>query len=320
MQLSREVACLMLLYRRFEHVEEIVSRCVDAGISHFYFAIDGPRDEVDLGIQSAAISFLEELCKTSGVSCKFSVLSENRGIFINMVTALEWFFSDNYFGIILEDDTIPNVECFDFFHINRIILENNPKVLMLSGWRGESLNEKENDEIELCSFPLIWGWATTSEKWKLMSSWFFDESPVKVDALRRLTVSYHFWEAGYRRAISGKLDSWSIVLTRNFLQNSFKSLVPAKSLIENVGIDTFATNSKKRNSRFYRRVSAKNYSNLEKWLIRDQYYVSYHHFLSPIYAPIIDFILRRPRRVPPMEFLRMTAKNQILRRDLRSFL
>lgn len=320
MQSLSQIPCLILFYKRFEYAEKIVSRCIEKGVNQFYFAIDGPRDIEDRKLQLAGIALLKNICDVYGVSYKLSSLSSNRGIFINMITALEWFFEANNFGIILEDDTVPELDFFDFFCANMKLLESDSRVLMLSGWRGETIKTLGSNEVELCSFPLIWGWGTTSSKWKLMSGWFFEGLRIDKNQLKTNIFFDNFWRTGYRRAVSGKLDSWSIILTYNFLINGFKSVVPEKSLIENVGFDKHATNSRRKYGHLSVRIGAKNHTKLDKWLIREIYSISFHHFLSPLYAPIIDFISRRTRRVPPLEFLNMKLKNGLLRENLRLFL
>ena len=76
-----------------------------------------------------------------------------------------------------------------------------------------------------------------------MRQWFLDNPRVNFDIRRILSPSYGFWRTGYQRALAGRLDSWANVLAYNFLIGDFKSIVPAFSLITNVGFDEFATNA-----------------------------------------------------------------------------
>jgi hypothetical protein len=149
---------------------------MDMGIQRFFFAIDGPRNLDDLQEQKTLLSKIEScFLEHSGVP-RVSQLSKNRGIFVNVITALDWFFEENSFGIILEDDTVPDLSFGDFVRYHQHTIQESPKTLIISGWRGLHSVKNLSLQSESCSYPLIWGWATTREKWSIMRKWFFQDS------------------------------------------------------------------------------------------------------------------------------------------------
>jgi hypothetical protein len=289
------------------------------GISKFYFAIDGPQNERDMSAQNSILIKLEDFCTSNKFAFFVSRLSENRGIFINMFTALEWFFRENSFGIVFEDDTIPCLSFFEFVVSSRMELEKNPKTLMISGWRGVHGDRDSYCINECCSYPLIWGWATTRSKWMLMRDWYFSFDSTNANWKKKLSPSYGFWRTGYKRAIAGKIDSWANVLAYNFFLGNYKSIVPPVSLIENVGLDEFATNSKVVRKRFSwgRPRHRQSTEDLDSWLSREIYRISFRHIFAPVYAPILDYFRRNYGRKPPMEVLEKFDIDEITGLELR---
>jgi hypothetical protein len=315
----KEMPCLLILHRRFTHIETILSRVSDMGIKKIYLALDGPKSQDEKIAQKNFLLALNELCRRYEVSYTVSSLSENRGIFINMVTALDWFFEENSFGIILEDDTIPELKFGDFVSSARHVLEECSQTMMISGWRNQESASPFQDGYELSSFPLIWGWATSQKKWKVIKTWFF-EGLAENPSFRTCFTRYHgYWRAGYKRAISGRLDSWAIVLAYNFLVGHFKSIVPQTSLVKNVGLDEFSTNSRMlRNRRGH--INSSILSTLDQSLTYEIYQISYRHIFAPIYAPVLDFFSKRSKRVSPIRILKSANEVGLHGRKLREAL
>ncbi len=323
MSAAENISCLIVLYIRTEFLEELLSRCVAMKVRNLYVALDGPKDESDKIAQELLIAKLNSFTKCNQIVVQISHLSRNRGIFVNMVTALDWFFQENTFGIILEDDTLPSPFFMDFVLSRKLDFENDPKTLMISGWRGENSNADKEIGAELSSYPLIWGWATSREKWMMMRKWFFENVNLGCEKVSCFSPSHGFWYTGYKRAILGKLDSWANVLAFNFLIGGFKSIVPTSTLITNVGFDEFATNTQieKRERPTPSSMSQPLNLPLDDWLSQEVFHISYRHIFAPIYAPIIDFILRRkPKREPPLALLRHSRNQAKSALDLRSSL
>lgn len=320
MQEYKDIPCLLILYRRFTHIETILSRVSTMGVKKIYVALDGPRSPDEKVAQKNFLLALDELSKRNEISYTVSSLTKNRGILINMVTALDWFFDENSFGIILEDDTIPELEFGEFVLSARQVLEECSQTLIISGWRDRESVWPIKEGYELSSYPLIWGWATSQKKWAVIKNWFFEGLAEKRSFGSRFSPHYGYWRAGYNRAISGRLDSWAIILAYNFLVGHFKSIVPRTRLVENVGFDEFSTNSRLLQNRTGNRSGALLHSTLDQSLANEMFRISYRHILAPVYAPILDFLLRRSKRVSPIRILESAHEVGLHGRKLRETL
>ena len=321
MQAIEEFACLLILFRRFEHIETILSRCSSIGIKKIYFAVDGPRSKEDEISQRLSMIKISRLCGEFGIDFEFSCLTINRGIFVNVITALDWFFEENSFGIVLEDDTIPELEFNSFIRTNLSEFQGSQKILLLAGWRDSNFKHNHSSDRILCSYPQIWGWATSHEKWKVMRSWFFKESNRRTNLKSFLSPTYGFWYTGYQRAIAGTLDSWANVLAFYFLLGNYKSLVPLTSMIENVGLDKFATNSRARKTlSLYGKGRVRNICTYDEWLEKKVFRISFRHIFAPLYSPIVDLFFVRTKRVPPLGLLKIASKSGLSGIKLRNSL
>jgi hypothetical protein len=319
MSVKNGLPCLLLLFRRSQNVDAILERCLQGGVTRFFFAIDGPRHDYDKKMQEKLIDKVSMFCEMNEIPFSVSYLKMNRGIFINMVTALEWFFDAEDFGVILEDDTIPEIEFLNFVRHNRMYLAQNREVMMISGWRGVDNFRDSSSSLQFCSYPLIWGWATSKEKWGVIRRWFFENSSSRYVVGNLFTPSMGFWRTGYLRAVKGRLDSWANILAFHFASNGYKSIVPERSLITNVGFDEFSTNSKKSRSCTLKKRKEQNLLELDKWLETRVYRISRRHAFAPLYAPILDLFKGPPKRVPPLPFLQekiQLVNNSSYLRDL----
>jgi hypothetical protein len=318
---NQSFACLILLFQRFEHFQEIVYRLSLTGVNRFYLALDGPRNESDYERQEHFFRNLSSLSRQYSVTFEVSRLSKNYGIFINMVSALDWFFEENAFGYILEDDTIPHVDFCEYVQSRIEVLNSSPQLLMVSGWRDSDFPKIMGGGEDLSRFPMIWGWATSREKWHVMREWFFGKSTKKPRFKQSLSRSYGFWRTGYKRAISGRLDSWANVLGYNYLLGNYKSLVPSTSMIENVGLDSLATNTRVSKSfGFWKKKKSRKASNYDVWLEKNLFRISFRHLFAPWYASIINLFCPRTNRVPPLKLLQSSSKDGLSGLALRNSL
>jgi hypothetical protein len=97
-----------------------------------------------------------------------------------------------------------------------------------------------------------WGWATWKDRWQ-----FFQKKPKKIinkwtkrEIYRfNLNGSYNFYKQ-IERNFSKKLNSWAVFWYATIFQNNGLCLNPTKTLVKNIGIGKFSTNTKSLNDIF----------------------------------------------------------------------
>jgi hypothetical protein len=290
---------LIVTFAREEGLQRLVSAGIDSGIKRFYIAIDGPRTKQHRLSQERMHDYLSSHPKVSDIEFFVWQRSENLGAAAGVLTAINWFFSHEKAGFILEDDLIPSSGFFTFAAKALDFYEDNPDVWLISGSRMLQTSSRKSSS-DWSRYPMIWGWATWGKKWIEMSSLITTKNHLVIRHF--FNARLNFWQTGARRAQSGLVDAWDMPLANAQYKNMKYTVIPPVNLVTNVGFDQEATHTSGANFplnhptddlpddfQLLDRVCIENariYDNyLEKRLFRIK---SRHSFLG-IYGPILDF-------------------------------
>ena len=165
----------------------------------------------------------------------------NLGLACSMITAIDWFFSYEAKGIILEDDLNISNEFHNFADNALTHFEDHKEVLMISGNQFFTQENKLSD-LSTSMYPLIWGWATWSDRWysfrKILNNGEILKRKVPLKISTRL-----FLELGCYKSISCRNNSWAILFATYSRFQGFKCVLPNVNLVSNLGNDIYATNT-----------------------------------------------------------------------------
>jgi len=241
-------AVLVILYRRFKNLESIIKVSLKAGIPRIYIALDVPPSQIQneeyLFERRLSLEKLKSVCAAEGVELHVWIRRENLGCARSVLSACQWFFSREVFGIVLEDDCIPELEFFEFVARNRELLENDKRINFICGTQHAYVEttSKETSFI-LSSYPFLWGWASSNSKWNAMIAVFLNPS-ITFSYSQRGLFETSYWRTGIRRALQRRVDVWDTIIVGVMALNGMLAILPLKNLINNVGLDGFATNHK----------------------------------------------------------------------------
>jgi hypothetical protein len=216
----------------------LVEVAVKSNVKSLYVALDGSQS-VDTSIKQAKIiEFLLNLRNDKDTVIQIMQREENLGSGAGVINAINWFFSKEEAGIILEDDLV--VESNFFSYMNQVIslIDSDPSILLASGTR---LRDIKSQTSSICSYPVVWGWATSRNKWKVMSTLIFQDDnryESKLSLSERV-----FWRTGKRRALRSQIDAWDIPLSAGMREKGYLSLVPPINLVSNIGFDNVASHT-----------------------------------------------------------------------------
>ncbi len=159
----KDLPVLILGYNRLEKLTRCISTLEKQGIKKIYVSIDGPKNDYDKKIQKKIINFCGR--SKSELDIKFKNLDKNYGCRNAPIKGISWFFEENKYGVILEDDVIVSKKCLQLFSylLEKYVLKKD--IMSIS-----SFNEFTNKEIEsIYSISVFrsWGWATWAEKWRI---------------------------------------------------------------------------------------------------------------------------------------------------------
>jgi len=225
-----------------------------------YIAADGPRKsrprEAELCAQA------REITQQIDWDCKVQTLfrTENLGCGKAVSEAITWFFANERYGIIIEDDCIPSKSFFEFCEKALLFHKDDLRVWHIDG---SNFNEKNNFNEPLYShFPLIWGWATWKNRWDKYSYDISNDNPVvinnAIDASFSSIIVRHFWKKRFRDFFKNKIDTWDYQWMLTVWKHHGLVVRPHKNLIENIGFDDNATHTTKFNEKLVNKAKELN--------------------------------------------------------------
>jgi hypothetical protein len=233
-------AVLIIAYRRNQNVIELIETLMLSGVSRIYVAIDGSLIPNNLSPDHSLNSQLRVFQDRNPIQLKIWQRDSNLGPAVSVITAIEWFFSHEESGVILEDDLKLTSDSMMFFSKALSTFANQKSVGLISGSNFWGVLGTHNS-LPFSSYPLTWGWATWRDRWELMRTPFFCNYTFNLGSLSRLEQS--FWRTGIENCMDRKLDAWDIPFAANFKSLNLQAVIPHRNLVTNIGFDVYAGNT-----------------------------------------------------------------------------
>ena len=233
---------LICAYSRDVEFLDVLATAIEFGCKRIYINLDGTRNPEILISQNSMIDMVREV-KSNFPEVEISLRRsyENLGAACSLISSLDWFFSREEFGVILEDDLQFDGSLFRFMSWASDKFENDTAVWILSGSNFLSSTHDLRGHLQFPNYPVTWGWATWQAKWQEMRTELLRNpefiSPWQFDAV------LNFWGIGARRAKTGLIDAWDIPLAEIMQRLGKMSLVSPINLVRNIGYSELASNT-----------------------------------------------------------------------------
>lgn len=235
-----EMPVLILGYMRFEGILRNLVSCKSAGISKVYLAVDGPKNIESQEIQKRELGRIQNFAETQGIKLFLRHRHSNAGLAVAVIEGISWFFENEEFGVILEDDLVVSEEFFNFATHALHLFEDSDSVALVSGNNFQV--QTSSRQVSAAHYPLIWGWATRRTVWiDFMNSL---EKPIFNYINWKLPLSVNaFWWTAAMQSRKGLVDSWAMSFSHYIRMRELICLLPPVNLISNNGIDAEAIHS-----------------------------------------------------------------------------
>jgi len=184
-------------------------------------------------------SYLSKLSESSEASFFIWERTENLGIAVSVITAIDWFFSHEHQGVILEDDLEFSDSFIEYSSSALSFFADNMDIQIISGNRYDV--NRSNVPV-LVSYPQTWGWATWRDRW-LQIRKDLEQLPDKRVSASNSAV-WNFWQIGHARVWAGFIDTWDLLVAFSILRRGKYCLLPPVNLVSNVGNDAHSTHTK----------------------------------------------------------------------------
>ena len=109
----QDIPILVLGYNRPEHIRKLILSLRKVKPKKIYISLDGPKDNpVDIKKNNNVKREIQKIDWKCKIKKKYN--KKNFGCRESVSRGISWFFRENRFGIILEDDCIPKKSFFIF--------------------------------------------------------------------------------------------------------------------------------------------------------------------------------------------------------------
>ncbi len=247
-----DVPILIIAFNRPKETEILINEILKIKPRIIYFAVNCPRESV--------IEDIEKVSQVKSLNSRFSDYTQvkllyskkNSGARAGILSAIDWLFDNEDFGIIFEDDCIPDLSFFTYAQELLELYKNNQHIGMISGDNFSFNRLKIKNSYYFSKYFHIWGWATWRRAWKSYIRELPDTKEMQnvLNTLKMDVSEKEFWMKSIVAAYQGKIDTWDLQwLYSNWFHNRI-AVMPSVNLIKNIGFGEGATNTKDRNSPF----------------------------------------------------------------------
>ena len=320
----RQPSVLIIAFIRKKNVIQLLECCARNGVTKVYLAVDGPRNNEEIKIQNSLIAEAKAFSLSRKIDLKLWHRSDNLGVAVGVISAIDWFFKYENKGVILEDDLEPSDQFFKFANENLTKYELDQNIWVISGTQFFPISEGKIDN-QCSNYPIFWGWATWSFKWAEMRKAFYFDVLNYGFIPNRKNLLQNYWKIGAKRCRLGVINTWDIPIAAFMWQKRKLCVMPTSNLITNIGSDSVATHTNKSewplhmekyenaltmheiegSPQFFAEIN--NYK-LEKKVFK----VKYYYFFLPIYGSLRDFLRKSKNKHNERLSIRIEAAVKII--------
>lgn len=237
---------LALIFNRPDKTKGLYQIIASQKPSKLYIAADGPRKHKENEAELCKIT--RDVFNQIDWPCEVKTFyrDENAGCGKAVSEAIDWFFTHEESGIILEDDCHPNADFFKFCEEMLIKYKNEERVKIISGNNFQGELEWGSSSYYFSSCCHIWGWATWRRTW-LEYEFDMDAFDNSLREIMKKRASnkrlFLYWQYIFDMMKTNPVDTWDYQLFFSILKNNGLAIIPNKNLVSNIGFGKDATHT-----------------------------------------------------------------------------
>ena len=249
--MSCKIPVLYIVFNRLDTVRRTFPRIAACQPENLFVAADGPRADREGEAESCA-AVRDYITSHVDWPCSVHTLfrDENLGCKRGVSGAIQWFFSHVEAGIVLEDDILPEPSFFPYCEKMLGLYRDDPRIGAICSFNREG-ESSFPDDIFLCTTIGVWGWASWADKVKGYSADYslLHGNPAGPASSKKRVTRYLNRKAeaellsNAKRAVEGELNTWDYQFSEYQAVRGRYSLVPRKSLVQNLGFSSDSTHT-----------------------------------------------------------------------------
>lgn len=235
-----KVPVLFLIFKRKEQTLQAFEHIKAYQPSKLYIAADGPRCEV-AGERDDCEETRKAVLGQIDWPCEVKTLfrDKNLGCTGAIYGGISWFFEQEEYGVINEDDVVISQDFFKMCEQLLPLYKDESKVWLISS-RNHSGRYKESDEYIFSRYANIWGWASWRRAWEKNDNTFAEwKTYKKLRLIKRFGLFQGLMTIRYYNLCSNpkkKFESWDYTWSYKININDGIVICPRVNLSTNVGI------------------------------------------------------------------------------------
>lgn len=237
--MAPEIPILIIAYNRPTETTLVIDQIANiAPKSNIYLWQDGPQTGNSNDINYNITREILKLFSKKRPNTHVRLNQANMGCRLSVRSAINWFFENEKFGIICEDDIIISLAFYDFVKRYKLWCENNGSVGVIGG---HSLTLHNKPFLNM--HGTVWGWASWSHVWGLYSEKFDSESiKHKIDTYYHKREKFHEYQVLNSFYHSQNVThTWDYHWLKTRIENEILTLMPNRPLTLNIGFNGSGT-------------------------------------------------------------------------------
>ena len=157
---------LFIVFNRPDTTKQVFEKIRLAKPSQLFIAADAPRKD-RIG-EAEKCEEVKKIVADVDWVCEVKTLfqHENKGCGSAVSEAISWFFEQVEYGIILEDDCLPDISFFGFCSEILERFKNDTRIMHINGGNSLLGNKINQYSYYFSTLISVWGWATWRRAWK----------------------------------------------------------------------------------------------------------------------------------------------------------
>lgn len=244
---SSKVPILLIIHKRPNLTSLVMEEIRLYEPEKLYIVADGPRQNV-VGEQRLTDE-ARKVASHIDWRCELVTLfrDSNWGCGPSVKDGIDWFFSHEESGIILEDDCVPTKDFFRFCEVLLSKFADDNRVGMLSGLNPVAFSPNDSSDFFFSTVPSTWGWATWRRAWAKMDyqmRWRSRADSQKIIRSMAPTARlWHFWLRALRLIDEEKVSAWDWQWYFSLSAEGLLTAMPSQNLVQNIGFGEDATHT-----------------------------------------------------------------------------
>jgi acetyltransferase-like isoleucine patch superfamily enzyme len=239
---------LYLIFNRLDLTETTFPCICKIKPKKLFIAADGPRIN-NSNDENACNLVREYVLSKIDWDCEVQTLfrEKNLGCGKAVSSAITWFFDQIDYGIILEDDCVPNQSFFKFCEelLNKYKFDD--KIMHISGNSFLSTYIGTNSYY-FSKLPFIWGWATWKRAWNKYNFMYHHLSNIErneiIDKNFENSIIADYWKITFEKHLIENINmTWDYQWFFSIWKNNGLVILPKFNLVTNIGFGRDATHT-----------------------------------------------------------------------------